>query len=90
MTEEQKKRILEMIQFSPADSIQNDLDEVRQVLYRLLRPVIFEINEYCNSDEDNEEKIESLFEKKDMIEQSIGALNGIIVTLAKMKQEDNK
>lgn len=79
-----------MIQFSPAESIQNDLDEVRQVLYRLLRPVIFEINEYCNSDEDNEEKIESLFEKKDMIEQSIGALNGIIVTLAKMKQEDNK
>lgn len=79
-----------MIQFNPAESIQNDLDEVRQVLYTLLLPVIYEIKEYDNSDEDNEEKIESLFEKKDMIEQSIGALNGIIVSLAKMKQQDNK
>jgi len=85
MTEETKKKIMEMIQFTQTERLVHDLDEVRQVLYALLLPVISEIKEYDSSDEDNEEKIESLFQKKDMIEQSIGRLNGIIV-----KQRGNK
>jgi len=83
MTEQMKQAILEMMNATPADSLKNDLDTVRQVLYSLLITVINEIKAYDNSDEDNEAKIESLFQKKDMIEQSIGVLNGIIVTLAK-------
>lgn len=87
MTEQTKKKIMEMIQFTQTERLVHDLDEVRQVLYALLIPVISEIKEYDSSDEDNEEKIESLFEKKDMIEQSIGRLNGIIVNT---KQGGNK
>ena len=83
MTEQMKQALFEMMKATPADSLKNDLDTVRQVLYNLLIPVINEIKAYDNSDEDNEQKIEGLFQKKDMIEQSIGVLNGIIVTLAK-------
>ena len=82
-----KQALLEMMKATPADSLKNDLDTVRQVLYTLLIPVINEIKAYDNSDEENEAKIESLFQKKDMIEQSIGVLNGIIVTL---KKEQNQ
>jgi len=87
MTEQMKQALLEMMKATPADSLKNDLDTVRQVLYTLLIPVINEIKAYDNSDEENEAKIESLFQKKDMIEQSIGVLNGIIVTL---KKEQNQ
>lgn len=87
MTEDTKKKIMEMIQFTQTERLVHDLDEVRQVLYALLIPVISEIKEYDSSDEDNEEKIESLFQKKDMIEQSIGRLNRIIVNT---KQGCNK
>lgn len=58
-----------------------DLDDVRRVLYSLLTPVISEIIDYDNSDEVNEEKIEGLFHKKDMIEKSIGKLNVIIMDI---------
>lgn len=78
-----KQALLDMMKATPADSLKNDLDTVRDVLYTLLNPVIDEIIAYDNSDEENEAKIESLFQKKDMIEQSIGVLNGIIVTLKK-------
>ena len=83
MTEKMKQALLDMMKATPADSLKNDLDTVRDVLYTLLNPVIDEIIAYDNSDEENEAKIESLFRKKDMIEQSIGVLNGIIVTLKK-------
>lgn len=83
MTEQMKQAILEMMKSTPADTLKNDLDSVRDVLYTLLIPVINEIKAYDNSNEENEAKIESLFQKKDMLEQSIGVLNGIIVTLAK-------
>lgn len=83
MTEKMKQALLDMMKATPADSLKNDLDTVRDVLYTLLNPVIDEIIAYDNSDEENEAKIESLFQKKDMIEQSIGVLNGIIVTLKK-------
>jgi len=78
-----KQALLEMMKANPADSLKNDLDTVRDVLYTLLNPIIDEIIACDNSDEENEAKIESLFQKKDMIEQSIGVLNGIIVTLKK-------
>tara|TARA_Y100001937_G_C7096044_1_gene320107 strand:+ start:186 stop:449 length:264 start_codon:yes stop_codon:yes gene_type:complete len=87
MTEKMKQALLDMMKATPADSLKNDLDTVRDVLYTLLNPVIDEIIAYDNSDEENEAKIESLFQKKDMIEQSIGVLNGIIVTL---KKEQNQ
>ena len=87
MTEKMKQTLLDMMKATPADSLKNDLDTVRDVLYTLLNPVIDEIIAYDNSDEENEAKIESLFRKKDMIEQSIGVLNGIIVTL---KKEQNQ
>lgn len=90
MTDEMKKAILEMMKTTPADRMKNDLDSVRSVLYKLLMPVIFEIKRYDNSDEDNEAKIEFLFQKKDMIEQSIGVLNGIIVTLADLSKGEKK
>ena len=90
MTEQMKKAIFEMMKATPADSLKNDLDTVRDVLYTLLRPVINEIIAYDNSDEDNEAKIEGLFQKKDMLEQSIGVLNGIIVTLADLSKGVNK
>lgn len=90
MTDEMKKAILEMMKETPAESMKNDLDAVRSVLYKLLMPVIFEIKRYDNSDEDNEAKIEFLFQKKDMIEQSIGVLNGIIVTLADLSKGEKK
>ena len=83
MTEQMKQAIFEMMKATPAESLKYDLDTVRDVLYTLLKTVINEIKAYDNSDEDNEAKIEGLFQKKDMIEQSIGVLNGIIVTLAK-------
>ena len=83
MTEKMKHALFDMMKATPADSLKNDLDTVRDVLYTLLNPVIDEIIAYDNSDEENEAKIESLFRKKDMIEQSIGVLNGIIVTLKK-------
>jgi hypothetical protein len=90
MTEDMKKAILEMMKTTPADTMKNDLDSVRSVLYKLLMPVIFEIKRYDNSDEDNEAKIEFLFQKKDMLEQSIGVLNGIIVTLADLSKGEKK
>lgn len=90
MTDEMKKAILEMMKETPAESMKNDLDAVRSVLYKLLMPVIFEIKRFDNSDEDNEAKIEFLFQKKDMIEQSIGVLNGIIVTLADLSKGEKK
>lgn len=90
MTEEMKKAILEMIKFKPSEVMKHELDQVRDVLYSLLKPVINEIIAYDNSDEDNEAKIEGLFQKKDMIEQSIGVLNGIIVTLADLTKGDFK
>ena len=90
MTDEMKKAILEMMKTTPADTMKNDLDSVRSVLYKLLMPVIFEIKRYDNSDEDNEAKIELLFQKKDMLEQSIGVLNGIIVTLADLSKGEKK
>jgi hypothetical protein len=90
MTEDMKKAILEMMKTTPADTMKNDLDSVRSVLYKLLMPVIFEIKRYDNSDEDNEAKIEFLFQKKDMLEQSTGVLNGIIVTLADLSKGEKK
>lgn len=90
MTDEMKKAILDMMKTTPTDRMKNDLDSVRCVLYKLLIPVILEIKEYDNSDEDNEAKIEFLFQKKDMLEQSIGVLNGIIVTLADLSKGVNK
>ena len=90
MTEDIKKAILEMMKTTPADRMKNDLDSVRSVLYKLLIPVIFEIKRYDNSDDDNEAKIEFLFQKKDMLEQSIGVLNGIIVTLADLSKGEKK
>ena len=81
-----KQAILEMMKSTPADKLKNDLDSwcrTRDYLYTLLIPVINEIKAYDNSDEENEANIETLFQKKDMIEQTIGVLNGIIVTLAK-------
>ena len=90
MTEDMKKAILEMMKTTPADTMKTDLDSVRSVLYKLLMPVIFEIKRYDNSDEDNEAKIELLFQKKDMLEQSIGVLNGIIVTLADLSKGEKK
>lgn len=90
MTEDMKKAILEMMKTTPADRMKNDLDSVRSVLYKLLMPVINEIIAIDNSDEDNEAKIEFLFQKKDMLEQSIGVLNGIIVTLADLSKGVNK
>ena len=90
MTEQMKQAILEMMKTTPADTLKNDLDSVRSVLYKLLIPVIFEIKRYDNSDEDNETKIEFLFQKKDMLEQSIGVLNGIIVTLADLSKGEKK
>lgn len=90
MTDEMKKAILEMMKTTPADRMKNDLDSVRSVLYKLLMPVIFEIKRFDNSDEDNEAKIEFLFQKKDMLEQSIGVLNGIIVTLADLSKGEKK
>lgn len=67
-----------------ADIMKDKLDKVRNVLYTLLLPVIDQIIDYDNSEEDNEELIEGLFKKKDMIEQSIGTLNGIIVQQSKI------
>ena len=90
MTEEMKKAILEMIKLKPSEVMKHELDQVRDVLYSLLKPVINEIIAYDNSDEDNEAKIEGLFQKKDMIEQSIGVLNAIIVTLADLSKGVNK
>lgn len=90
MTDDMKKAILEMMKTTPADRMKNDLDSVRSVLYKVLIPVILQIKEYDNSDEDNEAKIELLFQKKDMLEQSIGVLNGIIVTLADLSKGVNK
>lgn len=58
-----------------------DLEDVRRVLYTLLEPVISEIIDYDNSDEDNEEKIEGLFYKKDMIAKSICTLTAIIIDI---------
>ena len=67
-----------------ADILKDKLDQVRNVLYRLLNPVIDQIIDYDNSEEDNEELIEGLFEKKDMIEQGIGTLNEVIVHQSKI------
>jgi hypothetical protein len=81
MTEEMKKAIIEMMKEKPAERMKDDLDAVRQVLYTFLLSIHWEIKIYDNSDEDNEPKIEELFEKKDMLEKSIDILNGYIMTL---------
>jgi hypothetical protein len=67
-----------------ADILKDKLDQVRNVLYRLLNPVIDELCSYRNHEEGNEEEIERLYKKKDMIEQSIGTLNGVIVHQSKI------
>ena len=76
-----RNKLLNMMKDKDEQRTIQDLDDVRRVLYSLLTPVISEIIIYDNSDEDNEEKIEGLFHKKDMIEKAIGTLNVIIMDI---------
>jgi hypothetical protein len=76
-----RTKLLNMMKDMDEQRTIQDLDDVRRVLYSLLTPVISEIIDYDNSDEVNEEKIEGLFHKKDMIEKSIGTLNVIIMDI---------
>lgn len=76
-----RTKLLNMMKDMDEQRTIQDLDDVRRVLYSLLTPVISEIIDYDNSDEVNEEKIEGLFHKKDMIEKSIGKLNVIIMDI---------
>ena len=84
MTEETKKQLLALAEISKLDEgvILTELTQARDTLYFVLKSTITEIIDYDNSDLDDEEKIDRLFNQKELIERRIQSLNLIIKKLA--------
>lgn len=84
MTEETKKQLLALAEINKLDEgvILTELTKSRDTLYFVLKSTITEIIDYDNSDLDDEEKIDRLFNQKELIERRIQSLNVIIKQLA--------
>ena len=84
MTEETKKQLLALAEMNKLDEgvILTELTQARDTLYFVLKSTITEIIDYDNSDLDDEEKIDRLFNQKELIERRIQSLNLIIKKLA--------
>ncbi len=84
MTEETKKQLLALAEMNKLDEgvILTELTQSRDTLYFVLKSTITEIIDYDNSDLDDEEKIDRLFNQKELIERRIQSLNLIIKKLA--------
>ena len=76
MTEETKKQLLALAEMSKLDEgvILTELTQARDTLYFVLKSTITEIIDYDNSDLDDEEKIDRLFNQKELIERRIQIL----------------
>jgi predicted secreted protein len=82
MTEETKQQLLTMINKLDEGEILTELTQARDTLYFVLKSTITEIIDYDNSEEENEAKIDRLFNQKEKIEQSIHSLSITIKKLA--------
>ena len=84
MTEETKKHLLSLAEINKLDEgvILTELTEARDTLNFVLKSTITEIIDYDNSDLDDEEKIDRLFNQKELIQRRIQSLNVIIKNLA--------
>jgi len=84
MTEETKKQLLALAEMNKLDEgvILTELTQARDTLYFVLKSTITEIIDYDNSDLDDEEKIDRLFNQKELIQRRIQSLNLIIKKLA--------
>lgn len=82
MTEEQKIKVMTEMNRLDEGAIIDEFTQVRHTLRLILKHTITEIIQYDNDNEDNEEKIERLFKQKELIENSITSVTGIIIKLA--------
>lgn len=84
MTEETKQQLLALAEMNKLDEgvILTELTQARDTLYFVLKSTITEIIDYDNSEEENEAKIDRLFNQKELIERRIQSLNLSIKKLA--------
>ena len=84
MTEETKQQLLALAEINKLDEgeILTELTQARDTLYFVLKSTITEIIDYDNSEEENEAKIDRLFNQKEKIEQNIDSLSITIKKLA--------
>lgn len=84
MTEENKQQLLSLAEINTLDegAILTELTQARDTLYFVLKSTITEIIDYDNSDIDDEEKIDRLFNQKELIQRRIQSLNVTIKKLA--------
>lgn len=82
MTEEQKIKVMAEMDRLDEGAIIDEFTQVRHTFRLILKHTITEIIQYDNDNEDNEEKIERLFKQKELIENSITSVTGIIIKLA--------